>query len=79
MNSTGLPRLIGPVTCGGVVVRPGDLIVADDDGIAVIDPGEAAELLKKLYERFGHIPPIRKWMAEGKPLKNHPQADLFKK
>jgi len=67
-----------PVTCGGAIVRPGDLIVADDDGIVVIDPGEMVELLKKIQERFSQVPPIRKWIADGKPLKNHPQADLFK-
>jgi len=35
-----------PIQCGGLVVHPGDLIVADDDGIAVIDPDESEELLK---------------------------------
>ncbi len=68
-----------PVICGGVGVRPGDLIVADDDGIAVIDPDEAESLLKQLQDRFGHIPSIRKWVAEGKPLKDHPNANLLQK
>ncbi len=68
-----------PINCGGVVVHPGDLIVADDDCIAVIDPDESQELLKKLHERFRDIPSIRKWIADGKPLKNHPNADLLKK
>ena len=88
--SRGLSGLVGrrlekggginiPVNCGGVVVHPGDLIVADDDGIAVIHPDEAEELLKKLRERFGAIPPIRKWIADGKPLESHPNADLLKK
>jgi len=26
----------GPIACGGVVVNQGDLITADDDGVAVI-------------------------------------------
>jgi len=68
-----------PVQCGGVVVHPGDLIVADDDGIAVIDPDEAEVLLKQVQDRFSSIPPIRKWIADGKPLENHPNADLLKK
>lgn len=31
-----------PVACGGVVVRPGDIVVADRNGIVAI-PQEAAE------------------------------------
>lgn len=36
-----------PITCGGVVVHPGDLIVADDNGIAVLSPEEAEALIEK--------------------------------
>lgn len=32
-----------PIQCGGVVVNPGDLIVADDNGIAVLSHEEAQE------------------------------------
>ena len=35
-----------PVTCGGVTVRPGDLIVGDRDGIVVLDPAEAEACLR---------------------------------
>jgi RraA family protein len=30
-----------PVTCGGARVSPGDIIIADHDGIVVLDPAEA--------------------------------------
>jgi regulator of RNase E activity RraA len=30
-----------PISCGGVAVRPGDAILADENGILVIDPSEA--------------------------------------
>jgi len=33
-----------PVACGGVVVQPGDIVVADDDGIVVVPPDEASEI-----------------------------------
>ena len=56
-----------PITCGGVLVRPGDVIVADGDGVIVVPREEAAavariarEILatdqaarRKLYEKLG--------------------------
>jgi regulator of RNase E activity RraA len=36
-----------PVTCAGVKVNPGDIIVGDEDGIAVVPRTKAAEVLKK--------------------------------
>ena len=39
-----------PVTCGGVTVRPGDLVIADRDGIVVLDPSTAAATLSAAAE-----------------------------
>ena len=36
-----------PVMCGGLVVNPGDIIVGDSDGIVVINPADAADILAK--------------------------------
>lgn len=36
-----------PIVCGGVVVNPGDIIVGDDDGLVVIKPEDAPEILAK--------------------------------
>lgn len=36
-----------PVSCGGVVVNPGDIVVGDADGIVIISPKDAPETLKK--------------------------------
>jgi regulator of RNase E activity RraA len=39
-----------PVTCAGVHVNPNDIIVADEDGVAVVPRAHAAEILKKAQE-----------------------------
>ena len=61
-----------PIQCGGVVVRPGDLIIGDDDGVAVIAQEqaeavlEAAEAIKR--KEIG----IREAITQGRQL-----ADLI--
>ena len=43
-------RFVGyniPVTCAGVKINPGDLITADEDGVAVIPKEKVAEVLAK--------------------------------
>ncbi|GLZ32284.1 demethylmenaquinone methyltransferase [Lentzea sp. NBRC 105346] len=40
-----LGELQVPVTCGGVTVHPGDLVLADDEGLIVVDPARADALL----------------------------------
>lgn len=47
-----------PISCGNVVVQPGDIIVADSDGIVVIPPKEAdaiADATDRLLKRHAGI------------------------
>jgi 2-keto-4-pentenoate hydratase/2-oxohepta-3-ene-1,7-dioic acid hydratase in catechol pathway/regulator of RNase E activity RraA len=40
-----------PVACGGALVQPGDLIVGDDDGVVVVPPELARELIDDCREQ----------------------------
>ena len=39
-----------PATCAGVRVNPGDIVTADEDGVAVVPVARAADVLKKAQE-----------------------------
>jgi 4-hydroxy-4-methyl-2-oxoglutarate aldolase len=56
------------VQIGGATVNPGDLVVADDNGIVVIGPLRVGEIraAAELYEALE--PKIRAWLGEGRSL-----------
>src|SRR5947207_2831997 len=39
-----------PVKCAGVMVNPGDIVTADEDGVAVVPQAKVADVLKKSQE-----------------------------
>jgi 4-hydroxy-4-methyl-2-oxoglutarate aldolase len=59
-----------PITCGGVVVRPGDFVVADEIGITVVPSGKAAEVLKLAREQAEREQKTREWVAQGKTVED---------
>ena len=40
-----------PIMCGGVLVRPGDLVLADDDGVVVVAYDQAEAVIQAAIER----------------------------
>lgn len=54
-----------PVVCAGVVVMPGDVIVADDDGVCVVARSEADDVLAKATQRTDNEEAKRVRLAKG--------------
>jgi regulator of RNase E activity RraA len=54
-----------PITCGGVGVSPGDLILADHDGIVVIPQAIAEEALRLAEEKVSGENLVRKALQGG--------------
>jgi 4-hydroxy-4-methyl-2-oxoglutarate aldolase len=54
-----------PIVCAGAAVNPGDVIVADDDGVCVVARAEAAEVLEKAQAREAAEEAKRQRLAAG--------------
>ena len=59
-----------PVTCAGVLVHPGDFIVADTIGVAVIPVAKAEEYLELAREQAEREQKTREWVAQGKTVED---------
>jgi 4-hydroxy-4-methyl-2-oxoglutarate aldolase len=54
-----------PVVCAGAVVRPGDIVVADDDGIVVVPIEDAAQTVRAAEARAQKEDAKRQRLAAG--------------
>src|SRR5213076_1172777 len=54
-----------PIVCAGAIIRPGDIIVADADGVAVVRRDTAAEVAWLAAERFAKEQKSRERLKSG--------------
>jgi 4-hydroxy-4-methyl-2-oxoglutarate aldolase len=51
--------------CGGAAVGPGDVVVADDDGVAIVERERAVEVLEAARQRLEREEEARRRLAAG--------------
>ena len=54
-----------PLVCAGALVHPGDLIIADDDGVVVVRQDEASQVLDKALSRLANEEDKRQQLQKG--------------
>lgn len=54
-----------PVVCAGRLVRPGDVIVGDDDGVVSVPAASAIAVLERVRERVASEEAVRHRLASG--------------
>lgn len=73
LDSKGRGRVMAldvPVKCGDVLVRPGELIFADFDGVVVIPRQVEADVLRRAEEKAGKESDTRRELLNGRTLRD---------
>ncbi len=67
------------VACAGVTIQPGDIVVGDADGVVVLPPGLAADILADAREQERQENFITTQVAQGEPLAGlYPLTDRWR-
>jgi regulator of RNase E activity RraA len=69
IRQQGVPTLARainqPLECGGVMVHPGDLVVAGDNGIVIMPPQVVEEIYPAARMAEDRAPLTRRWLQHG--------------
>ena len=57
-----------PIQCAGVTVHSGDMVIGDDDGVAIIPRGVAEEVIRLAEEKVSSENLVRDRLAAGMPV-----------
>ncbi len=71
LDTKGRARMVErdvPVVCGGVLVRPGDLVFGDADGVVAIPGEQAQEVVARATEKVGGENKTRDALLRGEKL-----------
>ena len=68
-----------PISCGGQVVKPGDMIISDDDGVVVLQKEFAGSVIEKVYQVIEREEKRLKDIADGDVIRPGIDEMLAKK
>ena len=57
-----------PIHCAGVTVRPGDLVLADDNGVLFLDPAIAQSVIERALASDRAEPQLLTRLMAGEPV-----------
>lgn len=64
-----------PVSCGGVAVEPGDVVVADDNGVLIMKADVARSVIEKARASDAAEPATREYLRDGGSLPERTPAN----
>ena len=62
---TGPGEVNVPVSIGGMIINPGDLLVGDEDGLVAFSQADAAEVLRRAAQHADHEDAVKAEIASG--------------
>jgi 4-hydroxy-4-methyl-2-oxoglutarate aldolase len=59
-----------PIVCGGVLVNPGDMIIADENGITVVPQTNLVPVMERAKQQAEREAATREWVKQGKTVED---------